>query len=498
MTGLKQTLFTGWPVSLMVVLHLVLALGTGLSPDEAHYALYAYHLDWSYYDHPPMVGWLQWPAVRWLPGDLGIRLLPMAVWLLSLASLSQLVNALFPQLATTRIWRTRPDVLLFALSPMLFLLGLAWVPDTLLMALACRIMLLTWRLAKLTPNSGAAWCELGLWVGVAGLTKYTAVVLVLGVVLAMCQAQGMAWLKRPWPWLAAGIAAVCIAPVIFWNVQHDWSSIRYQFDHANGSSNWRADRVITYFLTLVLAYGLGLVWWVWKGLLDKSSLKPGELSARGLCLYFGLPGLAMFLYFAGGGRTLPHWPATAVIALLPLAAVGCLRLLDQNRKAVQVLLASHLLLITLASGLMLSAGLGQHSADASSRPAANPFADLHGWQQAAERAERLAQREGANTLAVMNWSLASRIAWYARPLSVKVVNSRQDQFDLWFGPIKDSDKVILVNWSLMKFVPPTGPGQFQQCTALESLPVSRWGRQIAHFDYLLCDGWPGEPARPAS
>ena len=46
-------------VGIGVVLHLAMGALIDLSPDEAHYALYASHLDWSYYDHPPLVGWLQ-------------------------------------------------------------------------------------------------------------------------------------------------------------------------------------------------------------------------------------------------------------------------------------------------------------------------------------------------------------------------------------------------------------------------------------------------------
>ena len=35
----------------------------GLSVDEAHYLLYAVHPALSYFDHPPLVGWVQWPLV---------------------------------------------------------------------------------------------------------------------------------------------------------------------------------------------------------------------------------------------------------------------------------------------------------------------------------------------------------------------------------------------------------------------------------------------------
>ena len=64
--GLKNLLgdrvVAAW-VAAGLLLHLVLALGFHLSPDEAHYAMYAAHPDWSYYDHPPLVG-VDWEEGR--------------------------------------------------------------------------------------------------------------------------------------------------------------------------------------------------------------------------------------------------------------------------------------------------------------------------------------------------------------------------------------------------------------------------------------------------
>ena len=65
------------------VLHFALGWVLGLSGDEAHYALYGANLALSYYDHPPLVGWIQAPLValhapylyglRWLVRQLSRR-----------------------------------------------------------------------------------------------------------------------------------------------------------------------------------------------------------------------------------------------------------------------------------------------------------------------------------------------------------------------------------------------------------------------------------------
>lgn len=40
------------------LVRLGVASSFGLSVDEAHYAIYGMRLDWSYFDHPPLVGWI--------------------------------------------------------------------------------------------------------------------------------------------------------------------------------------------------------------------------------------------------------------------------------------------------------------------------------------------------------------------------------------------------------------------------------------------------------
>ena len=69
----------------LVLLHLAIGASIGLSVDEAHYLLYAAHPDWSYFDHPPLVGWVQWPLVAlgapvWLLRALPGTLLLLSAW----------------------------------------------------------------------------------------------------------------------------------------------------------------------------------------------------------------------------------------------------------------------------------------------------------------------------------------------------------------------------------------------------------------------------------
>lgn len=496
-------------------LHLILALSVGLSPDEAHYALYAWHLDWSYYDHPPLVGWLQWPFVHLGGADVLLRMSPMVAWVLTGLGLVVLSDALFPGLQRLQCAGMRLDLLLFVLSPLPHLLGFAWVPDTLLMLLIVWTMVLTWQLCQ--PENGHSrtyWVLLGLVLGLAGLSKYTAILLALSVALCLFQAYGLRWLRQTGPWLAVVIALACVVPVVVWNAQHDWASFSYQLNHAKGAGTWLALKSLAYIATIWLALGLILPMALAAGrakphvtaLVKTPSTAPSvaqttdltpRISAQQLSLYFGLPGLLLFVFLAGKGSTLPHWSTPFGVALIPLAAWGLSqKWISQARLVRSVLMLQLVLLLAFLTVMGVGGVSPERGAQTTSLPGQkevaavkNPFADLFGWALAAQRAAQLADQHGATTLGVMNWTLASRIAWYARPWPVKVIYSHQDQFDRWFGAVEAQDKVLWVDWSVMSYPPPVGPHEFESCKYLEPLSVWVWGRQIAHFNYAICTGW---------
>ena len=58
---------------LWVIADLIQAAFTPLHADEAYYALFGQHLDWGYYDHPPMVALLTALSSTLFKGNLSVR-----------------------------------------------------------------------------------------------------------------------------------------------------------------------------------------------------------------------------------------------------------------------------------------------------------------------------------------------------------------------------------------------------------------------------------------
>jgi 4-amino-4-deoxy-L-arabinose transferase-like glycosyltransferase len=478
-------------LALGMLVHMGLALTFHLSVDEAHYALYASKLDWSYFDHPPLVGWVQWPAWQLGGSDILMRVSPMVCWLLTVLGVMYLSDTLYPGAMVQRVAGLRADLWLLLLSPLPHLLGVALVPDSLLMPLTCATMALSWQLCQPAQLANQRlWLLLGLCLGLSGLTKYTAVMIAVGVVIVLLRAHGMAVFAKSGLWIAVAVAALCVMPVFYWNAQHDWVSLAYQLGHAKGAGQWKLQNILVFIVLIWLAHGLLLPAGLWAR--ARASSNP----AWGFCASFGLPSLLLLCYLSARGSALPHWATPAWVALIPPAAVGVLALWQRYRRWVLATAALQALMCTAFLALMATAGIGQETgSQATSLPGAmsvvqrNPFADLYGWDRAAVRAKALAQRENIPTLAVINWSLASRLAWYAQPMPVKVVERHFDQFDMWFGPLQTHESVLLVDWSLMSYAPPVGPAQFERCEQLEQIPITHLGRQISHFNISKCYNW---------
>ena len=509
-----------WLLGIAALAHLVLASSFHLSPDETQYTLYSANLAWSYFDHPPLVGWLQWPWNMLGGSNVLMRMVPMTSWLLGALGVMAVTAALYPQADPAESGTTSSGItetgtsaplialLLWTLSPIPHLLGVALVPDTLLMPIACASMVFCWKLCDARHlHRLPLWLGLGACLGLAGLSKYTAILIGLGAVLALWLSHGPRVLALRGTWVAVVLAGLLISPVILWNATHDWISFAYQFGHAAGTADWRVTRVLAFVVVQILGYGalllLGLVV-AWRVAGPRVKTPDRTLSPVAFSLCFGLPALLLLTYLSGRGSTLPHWSTSAWIALVPAAATGCQALWQRARKTLIGLGIFQAFACVGLAGLMLAGGVSSEVGEqARSQPGQvpadskfNPFADLYGWDHAARLGRSLAEKnknsQGVQpTLAVFNWTLASRIAWYARPLGVKVVQRHFDQFGLWWGVLQPGESVMLLDWSQMSFAPPVGPRQFERCELVEQLPVHRLGRQIAHFNYLLCHIWQG-------
>ncbi len=477
MTPLQATL---WLVVLSSLIRLFAAGTIGLSVDEAHYALYGLHLDWSYFDHPPMVGWLQAVMLQFSDSDLTLRIPAILLFACSSLVMFHLCQVLFPQ---DDPWLGFFSVALLHSAAILQLIGLALIPESPLLFFGLLSLLALH--AVLTQEGLKPWLWLGLCLGLAGLSKYTAITLVFTVILTFVLTQRWDRLKGAGPWLAALVATLVIMPVLYWNMQHDWASFAYQLNHGTRNPDWQLRRTILSQLAQLLVFGPLIIFFALAALLSawRERIHLGIV----LCVTTALPILLLFVTGSGREMTLPHWTALAWVALIPLAVRWIMQ--HWQRAWVRVVTA----VSAAYAGLMLIAMFGAFlQPNLLPSRLGQPFADLYGWQQGAQQAERLRQEMKATpgsepVLFVQNWTHASRLAWYARPSTIQVLDDRQDQFDLWFGKSETGARGILVTWPDAESLELAG--RFESCAKAGSSSEGAQGQVMSTFTYYRCEGW---------
>ena len=189
-------------LTLITLFRLFFADSFGLGVDESHYLLYARHLAWGYFDHPPMVAFLA--ALTTLFGDsvFWVRLGPIICSTISLMILRYLALELY-QDERVAFW----SAVLLQLMPYQHLLMVGLLPDATLNIFWCGTLLAVWR----AMNSGrwSLWILTGLLFGGALLSKYHAVLLALCLLgYFITSTHHRFWLKKVQPYVAALIGLI--------------------------------------------------------------------------------------------------------------------------------------------------------------------------------------------------------------------------------------------------------------------------------------------------
>lgn len=194
----------------------------GLMPQDAYYFYYGQHLDWSYFDHPGMIGYFL---------RLFSELFGQEVWVVKFTdfTLSSLSLWAFYLLAT-QFLPHRKSILatfLFGSSLLMSMLSLNSTPDV--------PLVLFWTLSLFSlykavfKKSTSHWVLAGIFMGLAFNSKYTAILLPLGLgAFLLFSSRYRTLLTKPGPWVAGFLFLLISFPVYYWNEQHHWASFGFQ------------------------------------------------------------------------------------------------------------------------------------------------------------------------------------------------------------------------------------------------------------------------------
>lgn len=292
--------YKAWLFALIV--KTLAAIWLPLSNDEAYYWVWGHHPRLSYYDHPPMVGWLFsiGTLFEWIGH--GARL--PGVWL-GHGTLLIWNKILRPFLDENqqRLW-----LIFVVLSPFMGIGSLIITPDI--------PLLFFWSLSlyaftRLIETKSLGWyLTLGASLGLGFCSKYL-IVLFVPIAFLYLFASGK-WRSIRWTYVPITmlVGLIFCAPVIYWNYQNEWASFAFQLNHGLETRQWKNTWPIEYLGAQVLLLFPTVIW------LAVQRREPKE--ARFLH-FFGWFPLLFFLYTSFRARVEANWPIMAHPALLSLA-----------------------------------------------------------------------------------------------------------------------------------------------------------------------------------
>jgi hypothetical protein len=452
----------------------------GLGVDEAHYVLYAKYLDWSYLDHPPLVGWLHAPFYYiWGANELLARL--PAILLFAAASWCSYVFMLrITRSMELALW----SVLALNCSFMLNVLGLMLLPDSILLLLVFLLIFVAEKLVR--EQKPLDFLLLGVILGLMGLAKYTAILLVPPLAVFFLMKKRYDIIFSPWMFFAAAIALALVMPVFYWNVTHDFISFRYQGSHVFGTlaasfknffeSLGAQFGAYSPFLFIVAVYGF------FKVLRDKDDYLR-------LAVLFGGTIMAFFLATSLSERTLPHWPSVFYLLFIP---IGAWQLLNSPKKWQGTFLYVSLG-ISLFAVLLACAGLAGKFIPFPEYK--SPLRDIYGYPEMAARADRIIKNTPADrpkALAVTNWTMGSRVMYYDIPYGhdVFVMDQRKDQFDVWQTKSPEGFDLLFLN-THFENIDVAGSFLCDEVSVAGKMDLTIRGSKVNSVEYVWCRNYRG-------
>lgn len=251
------------------VIRLFIAAYTGLGIGEAYYFRGAVHLEWSYFDQPPLFFWLSGLSIKIFGlTNFGLRFPAVLLFVGTSWLLFLITKKLFT--AKAGFWA----VVVMNLSAVFTIPIACWFqPDAPLMffwlASVYFIVELMFgqgskdiKFIRSNRHTWFLWVMTGICLGLATLSKYHVLFIFLGVFIFLAaNKEQRHWLWHPGPYLAILITIVFAFPVLWWNYNNNWASFVFQGARAGSGSKFQLH--FDWFFRSIGGQALWLLPWIW-------------------------------------------------------------------------------------------------------------------------------------------------------------------------------------------------------------------------------------------
>ena len=333
------------------------AFAFGFGVDEAYTLPISRDLSLSYFDHPPLHQWITHFAALVSGEAVGARLPFVALFAATGWLLYRLASELFGPRAGL--------IALFALNvtPFFFASAGTWImPDgPLLFGLA----LAAFAFARLFRGRDGdesriwrLWVLVGIGFGLAGLSKYIAVLAPLGLLtFLVISPSERRWFRHPASYVAAVLAGLIVLPVFVWNARHGWVSFIFQGSRGVAHGGLKPLEVLRVALGQIAFLSPWLFVPLVMGVV--SGLRRWRDDRRLFLLCLTLPPIVLFtaapLWIEKGQ---PHWAMAGWFFAFPLMGAWAQDISVSASNLRRYATLSVVLLATLTSGAVVEARTG--------------------------------------------------------------------------------------------------------------------------------------------
>ena len=496
-----------------------------ITEDEAYQWIWSKHLALSYFSKPPLIAYAQFLGTSiWGDSEFGIRFLsPVFASILSIAMLRFMAREIS---ARAGFWL----VVMLGATPMMALGSTLLTVDSPSVLFWVLAMIAGWRAMQSTRLG--SWCWTGLFLGLGLMSKYTAAIQILSWPLFfLLYPPARQHIRRPGPYVALGIALLAFLPVIIWNAQHDWITLRHLADRGGVLTlleklfpslrhtevpigpaiplpvekwSFRPERFVEFVLSefglLNPVFFVGIVWACF-------AFWP-QAKSRPVLLYLLLMGAPLFIVYTLWtviSRVLPNWIAPSVVPLFALLVGTADSFWPERRLRIKLSLTAGLALGFIAVGFLHATEIAQVVTGQPLRVDLDPLHRVRGWKDIAtmiegER-EKLLQEGKPAFLIADHYGLTSILTFYIPEAKKKVrdeplvyylrSDEPKNQFYYWPGyEMRKGQNAIYVREKPPIALPP--PSQlvrdFASVTELGMRTAYYHGQPFREYQLYLCRG----------
>ena len=397
-------------IAAMTALRIAYASLIDLRTDEAYYWTWSKEHVLSFLDHPPMIAWfIRFGTAIFGDTNLGVRfggIVAMAVTQLLLADIVRRVT-----------YDIRAIVFAVLMPEAALYYGLLMskvAPDVALIPFAVAMI---WSLVRLAEsNDQRWWLAAGMFGGLSLLSKFTVVMLLPAVAAFMLVPDWrLRQLRSPYPWLAALIGLALFSPVLIWNYQHDWASLRFQAVRATAAHEFSLRTVgdyiglqwglVGFVLFPVVLSGLGFT--AWRGYRNREPV----------AILLSTAVIVPFLYFFWKSLTLrvgDTWPMFMWPAGFAAAAINIAMLPRENFPAWMIKSSIFWANTAVVTGIAMVVLVAWYyvASPWNFIGRADPIGGEAGYETVVARAEAELQKTGATWIATTDYRTYAMLRWF--------------------------------------------------------------------------------------